>query len=477
MSPVADLPNVIVVVLDTARADAFEPYGAPPGASPTVAQLSSSGSAHGRAIAPCNWTLPSHVSMLTGLLPRTAGLSVIPGGDQKNCGAVLRSHRDRWLPEVLRRAGYRTSGASTNVWVSRRLGFDTGFDEWHDLVGKRVRQLHDPSLKARLRWYAQAFLARIDDGMTAVDDRISRWMTQERRPFFWFVNLIECHSPYMPPLPFNTLGPLGRLRGAEDARRYQTLEGVWRCCATGVTPPRGVLDRMRRLYDDSIRMMDDWLARLCERLDRAGLLDDTLLVVTSDHGENFGEGDLIGHAVSLDDRLLHVPLVVSGPGTPEADGPFTSLAGLPRLIADAVGLEDHPWAADDLPGGAAVAQYDIGADPDDPRLDVIRDWGATPEGIRRFAEPGTCATDERYKLVSLGSDERLYDLASDPGEVTPKPASEGPPEVVDKLRAALDAARSSEWTPDLDALAPAADTSSEAEVKELEDRMRLLGYL
>ena len=96
--------------------------------------------------------------------------------------------------------------------------------------------------------------------LEAVDKQVQRWLAEEHRPFFWFINLIECHSPYMPPQPYNDLGPLGRVLGAEDARRYQTLQGVWRCCATGITPPQRSLDRMRRLYDGSIRA-DGRLAR------------------------------------------------------------------------------------------------------------------------------------------------------------------------------------------------------------------------
>ena len=80
---------------------------------------------------------------------------------------------------------------------------------------------------------------------------------------------------------------------------------------------------------------------------------------------------------------------------------------------------DHPWSADDLPGGAAVAQYDIGATSEDPRFDIIRGWGATAEGVSPIQRPGTCATDDRYKLVTLGEHERLYDLATDPLEVAP----------------------------------------------------------
>ncbi|MGH2760582.1 MAG: sulfatase-like hydrolase/transferase [Actinomycetota bacterium] len=477
MTSRTNLPNVIVVVLDTARADAFEPYGAPAGASPTLTQLASEGAAHPTAIAPSNWTMPSHASMFSGLLPRAAGLSLLPNGKPTNCRIVIESLRDRWLPEVLRRSGYATAAATTNTWVSEQIGFATGFDDFQNLVGKRVRRMHDAGVRGFLRWYAQAFLARVDDGLKTTEDQVRRWIDQADRPFFWFINLIECHSPYLPPQPYNDLGPLNRLAAARDARRYQTLTGVWRACATGVTPPQRSLRRMRHMYDRSIRMMDDWLERVCDALDRRGLLDETLLVVTSDHGENFGEGNLFGHAVSLDDRLIKVPLVFRGPGAPAPNG-VTSLAALPRLLADAIDLQSHPWSPGDLPAGPAVAQYDVTKDPDEPGLQVIRDWGATEEGVRRFALPCTAATDGRYKLVRLGTVERLYDLERDPLEL--EPIREEPPDVVAELRRSLHASDASEWTPDLEALraAGAQDPKlGDAELKELEDRMRLLGYL
>ncbi|HYZ91760.1 MAG TPA: sulfatase [Actinomycetota bacterium] len=478
MPRAVDRPNIIVVVFDTARADAFEPHGAPAGSTPMFAQLASSGALHRKAIAPCNWTMPSHVSMFSGLLPRTAGLSMLPHGERANCRIVMEAHRDRWLPVVLGRAGYHTAAATTNAWVSNQIGFDLGFDEFRNLVGKRVNRMADPSLKASFRWYAHAFLARVDNGLSVVERRMNDWISQTPRPFFWFVNLIECHSPYLPPRPYNDLGPLRRLLAGRDARRYQTLEGVWKACATETPPPRPSLERMRRLYDRSIRMMDDWLARLCERLDAAGLLDDTLLVVTSDHGENFGEGHLFGHAVSLDDRLLHVPLVFAGPGAAQAPEGVSSLAALPAYIARAVGLDDHPWSDPDE--GIAVAQYDLTPSPDDPRLAMIRQWRPTDEGYRRFAYAGTAATDGRYKLVTLGDAERLYDVEADPHEIAPMRADAGPADVVERLRRALSRSGETEWTPDVEALRAAGPEQPEPspdEVKELEDRMRLLGYL
>src|SRR4051812_33981729 len=114
--------NVLVVVFDTARADAFEPYGAPAGASPTLAQLASGGQAVPDMFATACWTLPSHASMFTGMLPRALGLSQAPQGTPHGARPVLESQRERLLPEVLRRAGYETRAASANIWVSPHAG-------------------------------------------------------------------------------------------------------------------------------------------------------------------------------------------------------------------------------------------------------------------------------------------------------------------------------------------------------------------
>jgi arylsulfatase A-like enzyme len=472
-----DRPNVVVILYDTARADAFEPWGASPGTTPALAQLASRGAAFPKAIAPSNWTMPSHASMFTGLLPRMAGLSILPDNKQENCRPVMESHLDRVLPEVLRRNGYRTAAASTNLWISPRVGFATGFDEFHELIGKRVRRMHQGGAKARAIWYAQAFLANVDDGMTMVEDQTKRWLDADERPFFWFMNLIECHSPYLPPKPYNDYGPIKRMRASEDARRYQTLQGVWRCCATGITPPADALERMRHMYSRAVTMMDDWLARLLEEFDRRKLLDDTIFIVTSDHGENLGEGGLIGHAVSLDDRLIHVPFVAAGPGVGQAPAEAWSLAHLPRLIADAIGLEDHPWDPADVGEGPAVSQYDLGWDPANPRLSIFEEWGATPEGMNRFLKPGTSATDGRHKLVRLGADELFYDLASDREEISPVAAEAFDAGVVERLRKAIADANATAWLPDVSKLGGEADALSDREREELEERMRLLGYL
>jgi arylsulfatase A-like enzyme len=207
---------------------------------------------------------------------------------------------------------------------------------------------------------------------------------------------------------------------------------------------------MRHLYERSIALMDDWLARIREALHRHGLSDDTTLIVTSDHGENFGETPgLIGHAGSLDDRLLRVPLVMAGPRTPVPSDGVTSLTDLPRLVAGIAGLADHPWG-EATGDGVAIAQYDGPVHED--RRPILDEWNATADGVRRLTERFTAATDGEHRLVRSDSGDEGDDLPH--------------------LRAALDRADATAWDPD-----PEGTQGGSADAAAIEERMRLLGYL
>lgn len=473
-------PNVLLLVLDAARRDAFEPYGAAPGATPATAQLARRGRALPDVHATGCWTVPSHASLFTGLLPRAAGLAKAPGGRPHGCRPVIEAQAERFLPEVLRRSGYATAAVSTNLWLSPESGFATGFDEFVSTDSGRQGGIHGETLRDRLRWGAEAVLARADDGARKAAQTIDQWVARPpRQPFFWFVNLVECHSPYLPPRPYADLSPLDLLRAAEEARRHLTLGAIWRACAGGFDVPEEALARMRHLYARAVRYMDDWLARVLESLDRARLLEDTLVIVTADHGENFGEGGLIGHGLSLDERLLHVPFVAAGPGMPSDDG-FRSLAELPRVLAEATSLQESPWRTGDLPAGAALAQFDPPTSRDDPRAQqAVAEWGLGEEALGRLTTPLACATDGRLKLLRRGEAEELYDLAADPFELRPHAAGDGPE--VDVLRRALDHPAMGEHAPPMGDHAPPTESlpsePSAEELREIEERMRLLGYL
>ncbi len=466
--------NLLLVVMDTARADAFEPWGASTGATPLVADLARRGSAFPSAVAPSNWTLPSHASMFTGLLPSALGLtSGVLRGPQGGMGsrAMLEAKADRVLAEVLRRLGYSTRGISSNPWIHAINGFSTGFDIFRSIKGID-RKPPGRGLWTRLEWMLDAWRARADNGAREAENIVRGWMDEgPRTPFFWFVNLMECHGPYLPPRPYNDLSGPDRIRAAQDSARYQTPQGIHRVCVGDVEMSRATVERTRHLYARAVRQMDDWVARVIEELDRRKVLDDTLVVITSDHGENLGEEGLIGHMFSMSDRLLRVPLVFSRSVAARNGGP-TTLAELPRLIAEALGIEDHPWMDDVRPGGVAVSQV-AGQVLLPEREALARAWGIPEEAIRRIAMPMSAATDGRFKLIRDPSGERLFDLASDPAETQPLDlATAGADRSVEALRAAIEHVDS--LTPPE---RPAADPASEVEAAELEERLRQLGYI
>lgn len=461
------LPNILLVVLDTARADAFEPYGAPTGSSPVLAGIAAEGGHTDLAYVPSCWTVPSHAGMLSGRLPRAHGLCRAPQGSSGSVRPGLASLEDSWMPSVLADWGYRTAGVSCNAWVSPAGGWDRGFEEFTHVASTRST----PSAKdplATARWLRDSTLAQIDDGasesMAIIDDWFQRWDRSD--PFFWFVNLVECHGPYLPPRPWNDLGVAQRLLAAVDAHRYQSLAGVLRHSAGGIEVPAASLARMRHLYARAIRLLDDWVARLMHMLEARGVLDDTIVVVTSDHGENFGEGGLLGHVLSLDERLLRVPFITRGPVDAPVDGPW-SLLGLPALLADAIGREG-PWDPFEV-GRPAPAQLDEMSSANDPVLQSFaREYGLDERGLRLLSEPITCVVDGAAKLVQQGDDRFWHDLARDPLELERLAPSACPPH----LTAALD--DPALWQEGADV---PIDEPDGTDVGFLEEQMRLLGYL
>src|SRR4051812_23868858 len=289
--------------------------------------------------------------MLSGRLPRDAGLYRV-GDDVIERMTALTP---QLLPVVLREAGYATRAVSANPWIHPTRGFDVGFDEFVAVQGTHRHSGFNAgagagdsqSSLARLRAAApravDAIRARADHGAAEAAGVVRRWVdTLDRsRPFFWFVNLLECHSPYAPPRRFATLGPLDRVRAAFDHEHVNGLLALWaiNSGAREVAPER--LERMRRAYPGGVLAADAWVADLLAELDRGGVLDDTLVVVTSDHGENLGEAGRVAHSLWLDDRLVRVPLISAGPVTPATDG-APRLPALPRLPGDPLGVPDHP---------------------------------------------------------------------------------------------------------------------------------------
>lgn len=475
-----------MIVFDTARRDAVEPFGARPGATPAVADLARRGQAYPRAYATCSWTLPSHVSMFSGLLPRRAGLTQAPDG-LPGVRPVMESMSDRLLPCLLAAHGYVNRGWVTNHWVSNAAGFGLGFEDFTLVDSGRTSRVEDllaGGRRAQLAWAREGLTSRADDGAAEVGRQlrasIRAW---DGRPAFWFVNLTECHSPYLPPRPWNDLPPWDRVRAALEVRRHLNFLSICLYAAGRREISPGAFRRMEHLHRRAISYMDDWLAGVLGALDERGILDETLVIVTSDHGENFGEGGLIAHGFSVDQRLVNVPLVMAGPGAPAES--LISLAELPRIVAAAAGIEEHPWRGGDVPHGVAVSQYDPMAALDHPRIQQFgQEHGFGQEELAPLCAAFTSVTDGNLKLVVRDGVERLHDLEADPEEESPLPPESWPREAA-ALRAALEHPGLAGPLSGVEDATSLSDSStptsspqaSSEELEAIERQMKLLGYM
>jgi arylsulfatase A-like enzyme len=367
-------PAVVLVVLDAAGAKHFGAYGNPRPSSPRVDQLAREGTVFERAHAQASWTLPSTASLLTGRYPPREHQSMM----------VVNGET---LPGRLRAAGIPTAAFSENPLVTVELGFRAGFDVFREYFPKRL-------LDENPRGYPRVA------SETTVGDAIE-WLEGHRGgPFFLYVHLLPPHCPYRAPAPYGgrfDTDYTGAVQGLPDTL-MRINEGQ-----LAITPRD--LEHLRRQYQENLAFGDHEVGRLLDTLDALGLRDRTLVVVTADHGEGFGEHGLLLHTTTLYEELIHVPLIVR---FPRGTGPLPSrwrgvveLRDVTATIARTFGLPG--------PAGLLGALRGTGG-----RQAVARSW--TAEGDRAL---GALITD-RYKLVVDRRSRRLelYDLAGDPGETT-----------------------------------------------------------
>jgi arylsulfatase A-like enzyme len=290
---VSEPPNVIIYLIDTLRADHLGVYGYPRDTSPTIDALAEESILFTDAQAQSSWTRASVGSLFTGLFP-------------SRHGAVTRANRLRvdvpTLAELLREQGYATAAVIANPNVLRIFGFDRGFDVFSDVV-----QLHGSSRGDAVNAEVFAIL----DGLAG-----SR--------FFLYVHVLDPHSPYEAPAPFDK----------KFVPRAETkLPGV----ASAIAKiPRSIAD-----YDGEIAYADHQLALLLERLRKSGLLDETIFVLLSDHGEEFMDHGGMTHGKTLFGEQLRVPMLMRLPGRLHAgrvvSAPVRVLDVLPSL-ADLLGI-------------------------------------------------------------------------------------------------------------------------------------------
>ncbi len=270
-------PSVLLVTIDTLRADHVGAYGAEFAATPALDALAREGVRFETAISPAPLTLPAHASMLTGLLPSRHGV--------RHNGVYRLPDEIETMAERFRAGGHSTAAVVGSIVLARRYGLDRGFDVYdEEMEGRHASATGYPERSAQ-----------------AVTKRALDWLDATPRPFLLWVHYYDPHASYDPPEPF--------------ASRFRD-----------------------RPYDGEIASVDAALGVLIERLRTQGRLDRTLVVVTADHGESLGEHGERTHGYGLYDATLRVPLILRGPGVPagvRVPGVVSTTSIAPTLLAAA----------------------------------------------------------------------------------------------------------------------------------------------
>jgi arylsulfatase A-like enzyme len=357
-------PNVLLISMDTTRADHLEPFGYERATSPFLAELARDGVLFEEAFANEPWTLPSHITMLTGLHPLAHGVRMHSG----------RLHPDATtLAETLRESGYRTMAlvaGPPESPIGGPHGFDRGFELYHHPPHHRLR-----SLGAGLFDVIQRIAGPTERTAPAIVDAALGLLDAPRRqPFFLFLHFFDVHSDHRRDAYDAPEALIETVTGGHPKHRDSCDEDG--LCATHWLLSFGQCDRHRhremdatlkddivRHYDAGIRFLDDALGRLFDGLVARGRDEDTLIIVTADHGEAFGEHGRFLHD-QIYNSLLHVPLLLRFPGSANAGTRVATpvqLIDLVPTVLDAVGLEPHP----DLPGRSLLPLLDGESEPVD----------------------------------------------------------------------------------------------------------------
>ncbi|MGH7505525.1 MAG: sulfatase, partial [Longimicrobiales bacterium] len=347
-------PNVLLIILDTVRAASLGLYGYDRPTTPNLERLGASSVVFEQAIAPSSWTLPSHATLMTGRYPN-------------ELSADWEAPLDRTYPtlaEVLAARGYATAAFSANgAYANALTGLGRGFARYEDFpatAGEAVRtslmfrrMLQRLKLGELLRDGHMGRKSAADIGGAFLD-----WLAGKPadRPFFVFLNYFDAHDPYEPAPPFDTLfgprRPLPRLN--------------W-----GRPPSAELVEAWTDDYDRAIAYLDHELGLLFEELDRRGVLDSTVVVITADHGEHLGEHGFMRHGTTLYLPVLHVPLIVRFPPvTPESVRVATpvTLRDVPATMLDLAGIEGTP-----IPGASLVTTWSGDGAPSSPLYSEVRE--------------------------------------------------------------------------------------------------------
>lgn len=412
----ASKPNILMVMLDSARPEFLSCYTPGLGTSPGIDRVAERGLLFETAIGPSAWTFPVMASVFTGMLPTKHG-----GHDEHQ----LLDSKYPTLAEVLGRHGYQTAGFADVPYVGPSTRLNRGFDV---LSNMRVPEVSGMSkaLKAVGRVHRKLSGGYNKTCETRVlMGEVFRWyerMRDPQRPFFLYVHTDETHAPFLPPPTYRR-----RFTQLSKSHMYAINQDKQLFVSGQVPMSEGDFANLRALARAEVAYFDAWLGQLLERLDRDGLLEDMVVVIAADHGDNFGEHGLLRHGLCLYDTLVHVPLIVKTPGSSVGGRvrPMVQLIDVfPTLLA-AAGIADTATFAE-FQGRDLVQQARMGRHAEYVVSELYRPgqglWQKKapdfmPEFLDRYDRRLRAVRTNTHKFIwSSNGRHELYDITADPGE-------------------------------------------------------------
>lgn len=404
--PRPDGPDVVLVVVDTLRADRLSQTGYERPTSRALDGLAERSTRFSRAFSPAPWTLPAVTSIFTGLLPARHRVDAT--------GSAL-DERFEVLPELFARAGWHTAAFSFNPHVSRAAGFGQGFHHFRDVAGAT---------------------ADYPDLGQMVDEAL-RWLREDaRRPFLLYLQPMNVHGPYRVP-PERRAALLGRPPRAGFTFRGELMEGILRERRLELRDRVGplIVESLNEQYDTAVHHTAEQLGRLLRALEDDGLFDDALVVFTADHGEELFDRGGFAHGYTLNREVLQVPLWIKLPGQRSgrrSDEPVSLVDLMPTLV-DLLGLEGGPEG-----DGRSLRPVLEGGERSGPARPILAQT-VSPERCdgRSLRENGfeLMVIDRSYE--SEARRVHLYDVRDDPDQR--RDLAPEQPERVLRMRARLEA--------------------------------------
>ena len=394
-------PNVIFISIDTLRPDHLGLGGYDRETSPFLDEFAKRGVLFDNAFAQASWTLPSHMSMLTSSYPHTHRVETQSNALPETVPTLAGAFRD---------AGYTTLGYITWLFLTERYGFGKGFDRYDEILPTR-----DPETGAKLDPNAERLVDEVLSTFVHVDRTDPATGEDVSPPFFLFLHLFDPHLDYAPPLEYaQKFDPTVE---TTEIGTFVYLQG-WVKDRVGNVPemPADLFRQVKALYDGEIAYVDDQLRRLFGEMEQAGLLENTVIAITSDHGEEFFEhGSIEGHQWTLYDEVLHVPLLLVFPDGRRAGERNERIVETIDIAPTLLGLAGVP-VPDRFEGRSLLTALDPQAEWDE----------RTYSQIKRFNQKWAMRTPTHKIIYTADTKPRfaapivpgyeLYDLIHDPGE-------------------------------------------------------------